>query len=322
MKKIWIILCAVCFVMVGCNIEEPDMKGETVFCPNESTLTEDVFSEQKETEELSETVPQAKETIGGQENSSPIGGHVPCVHSVLYRDYELGFSYHSIGGAFIQYVGINAFDEWTVAAGQEKRAAYERGEASCPYITIVEFVEYFDIPRDVFEILMLDSLYYDDYNVDVIYQGAEASEKYYIRERLQEALAREILLNMKITLGVYVETNHAEERAMWIEKKKADDWYMTEKLAICLSKTTEDLSSYVPFVGRLNQYSIPELVSVFNIPREVVEEAYAKSVAPDFKGMFDIDALYSSTKASTDYKTMNPLDIDMQYIIYPENSEK
>ena len=117
---------------------------------NEIGETETVETETIETESV-ETDPATKETSGEYENPTSIGGYVPCVHSVLTKSGRvLCSSYHTVPGEFIDYVGTEAFDEWTTVGVEEKRAAYERGEASCRYKTIVEFVEYFDIPREDF----------------------------------------------------------------------------------------------------------------------------------------------------------------------------
>ena len=87
--------------------KEPDESS------GEAMETVDLNSGASETD-ITETEPSSKETSGEYENPPSMGGHVPCVHSVLTDGgYELGFSYHTIGGEFIQYVGTEAFDEWT-----------------------------------------------------------------------------------------------------------------------------------------------------------------------------------------------------------------
>ena len=321
MKKIWIILCAVCFVMVGCNIEVPDFTDENDLHQNETSLSEIMTSNPAESGEIDNEVSLAGgETISGDKEPIGIGGGGKgCIHDTFLGVYRC-YSYHNFDSILIGYVGAEAFEAWRIEAEPEKKAAFERGEVSCPFISIVDYKNYFDVPEIVFE--LADTGYpTTDYNIDAIFSGEKAAEEYYTSERLQILEERWVLYHMKLHLASYAE-NQKTEYAAWINKKNTTGWW-GEKAIEKINKTREDIPAVLTgFTGAMSQYSIPELVSAFNIPREVVEEAYAKSVAPDFKGMFDIDALYSSTKASTDYKTMNPLDIDMQYIIYPENSEK
>jgi len=87
------------------------------------------------------------------------GGSSRCKHTVMAGYNDIDFAYHSFPGALISYVGSDKFDEWIGFYENNKevlRAEYNEGKRDCPYgISIVDFVEYFEIPREV-----LKSLFY------------------------------------------------------------------------------------------------------------------------------------------------------------------
>ena len=109
--------------------------------------------------------------------------------------------YITFPGALIRYVGSDRFDEWIRFYENNKevfRTEYNEGKRDCPYgSSIVDFVEYFEIPREVFEILILSNGLGYDFNIDAIYAGKEAAEEYYSSDRTQLCLAKAIIFSIK-----------------------------------------------------------------------------------------------------------------------------
>ena len=328
MKKTWIILLIVSLLITSCSKVMPDLTNESHDSfEDKAVLDEIILDETEETYMMSETKPVETENTQKHTESVSIGGHTPCVHSVMFNDLEIDFTYHSLG-PFISYVGQDSFREWCSIAEPQKKAAFERGEASCPYTTVVELVEYFDIPQEDFTLLILNAPEYIDYNVDVIYAGTDVAEEYYTRERTQDAAARQVLHCMKLELTQYVIDNKPEAYNAWVKEKNADGWFGSELFKNNLTKLTDInknisniLTASTEFKGtNISQFSIAEMISAFNIPREVVDMAYLNNKKfAGFEGTIDIDTLFTANMDTSCFKTLNPIDIDMQYFTYTES---
>lgn len=244
-----------------------------------------------------------------------IGGSLECVHTVYDR------SYHQIDGHLIEYVvriyGQEAYDNWGVERRKEINLAPDESFDYCSNFTIVDYVEDFNIPREVFEALndnYLSCRY--DYNLDAIYAGKEVAEAYYRSDRSQVVLERKFLRNIKGQLKLYVETQDAEAITNWINEKNATEWGFSEATRSHIEIPGYGYSD--EFRGGYSQYSIKEFIDYFDIPRDVVEEIYLRCWNPALEGELDIDALFEADNGSNDSDRTDkkPLDIDRSYIVY------
>lgn len=219
------------------------------------------------------------ETPAEAPNEAPIDtpnidvGSSRCKHTVMAGYNDIDFAYHSFPGALISYVGSDRFDEWIGFYENNKevfRTEYNEGKRDCPYgISIVDFVEYFEIPREVFEILILSNGLGYDFNIDAIYAGKEAAEEYYSSDRTQLCLAKAIIFSIKRGFPHYMYTIGATaSETEWRESKLENGWYGT----VLLEKVTEQYeaenkdTSKLPDAPPLD-YSLTEYVHTFDIPR-------------------------------------------------------
>ncbi len=99
-----------------------------------------------------------------------------CRHMIVRDGVVVDNSYHTISDELILYVGKE-----NAAAYFAKKNAENATTTKCTTVSIVDFVEYFNIPKDVFRNLTSSSNL--DYNTDAIYQGTAAAESYYTSDR-------------------------------------------------------------------------------------------------------------------------------------------
>ena len=318
MKKYFIALLIIALLMTSCSVVNtpPDVPDET---PTEAPTEVPTEAPTEDTTEAPTDAPI------DNPNNGVVGGFVPCVHNVLTETgSEIDSSYHSLSTTLIEYVGEENYNNWLEVAQKEKKAAYERGEASCPWLSIVEFVEYFDVPREILEMSNATQHPTVDHNIDIIYAGEEAAEKYYTRERYQEAALKHLIAILRADLGHDLYKNRYDEFDAWQTEKNKNGWYAAEVLT-ALSKKLEaekrDLkiptSSTELFVANQSNISFVELIKYFEIPRETVEQTYSKyENYKGFEGKLDLDALYAAEFDEEYFRTTSPIEIDMQFFTY------
>ena len=324
MKRIVLILLSVtmCFQFIACDKAVTDDYDDNYEPQQELTPDGD------ESCESTNANISVRETDDEKTDSTGIGGATYCIHTVVHNGVDYDHSYHSIDSTLINYVnyqfGDDAFDTWVKEKRVEIVPAPNDNYKSCTNVTIVDLVEDFSIPREVFEALNDNYLAAGyDYNLDTIYAGKDVAEVYYTSDRLQTVLEKEVLRFFKGKLVLYVNEQDHNAFNSWVESKKSTEWGFSEA-----TKSHKEIAGFGysdEFKGRQCQYSYAELIHTFNIPKEVVEEAFAAvSQNPAFKGKLNIDALYSGIKsgsaiASADGTPKNPNDIDRSFIDYPSN---
>lgn len=241
------------------------------------------------------SVPAADEVIPAQ---PAVGGSTSCIHTQFYKEEELDSSYHSIDGLLIQYVGAERFRSWVAQREAEKEPS---GECPFEHITIVRFVEDFQIPREVFEFLCDNALGLTyDYDPDAIYGGAEKAERYYTSDRLQPLLEKRLLRLFKSKLLAYVRSAGADAFSAWLEAVNRTEWGSS-----ALSRTHTELPGYGftdEFRGNPCQVSCRKLITAFRIPRWTAEQLLAESRAAykDCARTIDLGLLYSDTDPAAD----------------------
>ena len=329
MKKILIALLALLMLLTSCNTvhvpsNTPDETDPPLIEPNVSdnppSSTPEIPADG--TDEVQNIPP----------TTSSVGGFVPCIHAVMDKNLDMDFAYHTFAGPLIAYVGSDAFYAWKQdrdANKQAAREAYECGEANCPYVsTIVDFVNDFNISREVFELLITNVRENIDYNVDAIYAGKDAAEKYYTSERSMEAISRNLLYYVKGEIAYSVRNSQTDAFESWTAEKSVNGWYGSELYAASVKKLKNEKrdTSILPedvtvFTGtNIAQFSITELVHTFDIPRNTIENIFNTYIEGwEFSGTVDIDAMLAADWDAEYYKTTRPLDIDMQYFTFEEN---
>ena len=338
MKKYFIVLLIIALLITSCgvvntptNIPDETPTETPTEAPTETpteapTETPTEAPAETPTEAPAETPTEAPTETPTVVNPLPSGGFAPCIHAVMSGSLNVDFAYHTIPGVFISYVGWDRFNEWYESYEDNKelfREEYNAGKRDCPYdMTIVDFVEYFDIPREVFEIILLSVANGYDYNVDVIYAGKEAAEEYYSSDRTQLCLAKETIDSIKADLRNYTRG----DRIGWADSKVENGWYGT----MLLEKATKKFEAEKRDMSKLptadqakfttnsrSTYSLTEIIHAFDIPREKISELYTKySKNYGYKGRFDLDALYAAEFDEEYFKTTSPLEIDMQFFTY------
>ena len=244
-----------------------------------------------------------------------------CIHDVVSYHIPGGFeydgSYHAISGDLIQQVGFNEFDAWTKITNDNLELS-----------NIVEFVKYFEFDKLLFQSLIntKTSLYYRfDYNIDVIYsEDTYLIEKYYTSgmDRIGDIITKKYLLIFKNQLYNYLLNEHKDEFNKWVnEKNLNNDWKYCE-----LSDLT-----VVNFDGNIRQWSISEVVTTFNIPKEVVEKVKNETEqAVSASCTFDIELLYNENKrveienellSSTEFSSIDPVLYDNKFIDFDNNKQ-
>ncbi len=283
-----VIVFAICFA--GCDRSAPDAVG---------------------TDSLPETAPVTDAPVTDAPLTE-LGGSTACIHTLMYGEDELDTSYHSIDSTLIQYVGADRFNEWIAQREAEKTVGGE-----CPYahITIVRFVEDFQIPRDVFAFLCDNALNLQyDYNLDAIYAGEEAAARYYTGDRLQTILEKRLIRLFKSKLLEYARTRDAAAVTAWIEATNRTEWGFSKA-----TRSHTELPGYGftdEFRGNLNQVSCRTLISAFDIPRAAAEEMLHEACAA-YAGCarsMDLDALYSAAMEDATQSGQTPYENDMTFL--------
>lgn len=322
-KRIMLIILSVvvCFQFIACERSAPNDSDNNDQQPQLTSYTDESCEPMEEAINTCESDNKVSNDMG-------IGGATYCIHTVVHNGVDYDHSYHSIDSTLINYVnyqfGDDAFDTWVKEKRVEIVPAPNDNYKSCTNVTIVDLVEDFSIPREVFEALNDNYLAAGyDYNLDAIYAGKDVAEVYYTSDRLQTVLEKEVLRFFKGKLVLYVNEQDHNTFNSWVESKKSTEWGFSEA-----TKSHKEIAGFGysdEFKGRQCQYSYAELIHTFNIPKEVVEDAFAAvSQNPAFKGKLNIDALYSGIKSGSaishsDGTAKRPEDIDRSFIDYPSN---
>jgi len=250
-----------------------------------------------------------------------IGGSEYCDHDVVYNYGVQDGSFHSIPGNLIEYVGQDKFYKWVEEKNSESTDTNNDEKSGCTAaITIVNFVNDFNIPRRDFEVINDNFLAdYYDYNLDAIYAGKEEAEAYYLSDRSQIIMEKRFIRFFKSQLRLYVENQDAEAVPNWIKEKNATEWGFSEATRSHIEIPGSGYSD--EFRGGYSQYSIKEFIDHFDIPRDVVEEIYLRCRNPALEGELDIEALFSTESSDSgsndsDRTDKKPLDIDRSYMVY------
>ena len=288
--------------------EHPDMYSESpTGAPTEAPI-----------EDPTGTPADEPESSTSNQNVDAVGGSKYCDHDVVYNYGAQDRSFHSFDGILINYVGQDEFYKW-IEKKTEDMLALNEGKYKRCFVSIVDFVEDFNIPRRDFEAINDNflALAYD-YNLDAIYAGKEVAEAYYLSDRSQIIMEKRVIRRFKVLLMLYVENQDATAVTNWIEKKNSTEWGFSEATRSHIEIPGCGYSD--EFRGGYTQYSFKEFIDYFNIPRDVVEEIYLQCQNPALEGKLNIDALYAA-KCDEDYfKTTNPLEIDMQFFTYEGNN--
>ena len=272
---------------------------------------------------IPEIVSEALPAVNNETDSNEAIGGLDdlCIHYVVSNHIPGGFeydgSYHSISGDLINQIDNDKYNEWRKITNDDLES-----------FNIVGFVEYFNFDKLLFQTIVntrASTYYWTDYNIDVIYSGdAALIEKYYTSgmERIGDILKRNYLLFFKDQLFAYLLNERSDEFNEWVKKKNSnDDWKYCE------------LSELIPvnFDGNIRQWSIAEVVTAFNIPKDDVEKAKnlaEKSVSAAFT--FDIELLYDENKraeienellGSTEFSSIDPVLYDNKFIDFDNNKQ-
>lgn len=309
MKKYILVLLALVLVLTGCSSVKSNSLDDTNPMLGNSQVGE---IPQEITSNPSANVDQMNENMNNN-----VGGATSCIHSVVHDGIEFDFSYHTIPGNLIQYVGDKEFDEWIETKESEIQELYDDGTAICPFTTIVDFVNKFNIPREVFEALndnYFSSIY--DYNLDAIYAGEEEAETYYTSERLQHILEKRTIRLMKMDLRTYVKQEDSNAITEWCAKKNATDWVFSDTTRTTVELNRSGISS--EFEALYSQYSLAEFINEFDIPSSVVAASFDKWKHPDYTGTLNIEALCSIDDVAL-FTAVDPFEIDKNFIIREES---
>jgi hypothetical protein len=236
-----------------------------------------------------------------------MGGGGSCRHNSAFHMFPIDV---------IDFVGSEAFHNWREFT-EIMNAQSNNPTCPIPYTNFVGFVRYFNISREQLQTLLDNSsLYYlrNDFghDLDIVFGGDDALiEEFYTSAHLREheiqqyhfiSILKSILLN-------YVEDNHQEQFSSWVsEVNAANNWQFSPY-------NTE-------FTADIRQWSIPELIHTFDIPRSVVEQEI-RWINNINRLMFtlDLDAIYTpghmeqlmsiaSFSVNLDSDTAQPLAID------------
>ena len=112
MKKYILVLLALVLVLTGCSSVKSNSLDDTNPMLGNSQVGE---IPQEITSNPSANVDQMNENMNNN-----VGGATSCIHSVVHDGIEFDFSYHTIPGNLIQYVGDKEFDEWIETKESEK----------------------------------------------------------------------------------------------------------------------------------------------------------------------------------------------------------
>ncbi len=216
-------------------------------------------------------------------SESGVGGNLPpCEHCVILENGTIiDASYHQFSGKLIEYIGYEAFQEWT--------ENYSDPED----INILTYIKDNDVPREYIDEInsMYGSVYYFyDYNTEALY--GDDAEGYYTSDRVEETLMRAYLLNFKSGLSA------------WIKKSNSYEDWIAAKDSVSLSRNS------TTFDGDMRRWSISEVISDFNISRDVIADlAERASVSTMGLCEIDIDALYDLSVIEMESSGVNGVDL-------------
>jgi hypothetical protein len=191
------------------------------------------------------------------EEELSLGGYHECRHQS---------SFHSFPWQLLDLIEMEAFYSWLA----DMRAMDDSiSDPTCltPHVNIVNFVRHFDISREDFQtILDNDPIYYVrhhfGHDLDVLFSGDDALiEQFYTTGHLRrhEVQQYEFMWMLKNSLFYYAESNHPVQLDNWIDSKNtANNWQFSPY-------NTE-------FTASIRQWSIPDIIHTFNIPRSFVEQ--------------------------------------------------
>lgn len=321
MRKISIFLIAFLLVsqLVACdariNDSNPSIYNDFI---NNETDTHELNCDDRNDDSVIDKS-DASESSTPNQNVDNVGGSKYCDHDVVYNGGVQDGSFHSIPGNLIEYVGQDEFNKWVEKKTEDMLASNEGKYDSC-FVSIVDFVNDFNIPRCDFEVINDNFLAdYYDYNLDAIYAGKEEAEAYYLSDRSQIIMEKRFVRFFKSQLRLYVENQDAVAVQNWIKDKNSTAWGFSEATR---SHTDIPGCGYSDeFRGGYSQYSIKEFIDYFDIPRDVVEEIYLRCRNPALEGELDIDALFSTESSDrgandSDRTDKKPLEVDRSYMVY------
>ena len=189
-----------------------------------------------------------------------IGGPSYCPHSLKSNGIDIEDSYHEISGTLIQYIGEEKSNEW-----------FTRYNNNFEMYNIEQFVNDFDIPRDIFEFLYFyDGVtkYNIDYNIEAIYN--KKCDEYYNENNFDE---RYSLFNinyytscLKSNLLDYIKQNQADHFSAWVEKlNKTGEW--------CHASVPDGLpEGFMVFTGQIGRWNISEFIDEFQISDNILRQ--------------------------------------------------
>ena len=136
-------------------------------------------------------------------------------------------------------------------------------------------------------------------------------------DRIGDIITKQYLMCFKGVLYNYLLHERTDEFNEWVKERNSnDDWKYCE-----LSE-----SITVNFDGNMCQWSIAEVVTAFNIPKEVVEKAKnTAEQAVSAACTFDIELLYDENKrggiekellSSTDFPNIDPILYDIRFVSF------
>ena len=239
-------------------------------------------------------------------------GSNECIHN------RCGNTYHYFRPYIIDYIGNEVFFEW-VKNVEKLCVEQATPECSIPLSNIVQLIRDLNISREEMEMLArYTDLYYEDYNLDVIYSNDDKLiEQYYTTPswEKEEFVAKVIASGFKVCLQEYVVFGEIgnlksdpdfELWDSWIVEKyqKKHEMLLTnnkEKIYMGEAKIKgEFIDVYLgDFTGNSNsQWSIAELVRNFDIPKEKFINLYTWSRKYDEykKFQYNIDLLYNDQR--------------------------
>lgn len=274
--------------------------------------------------------PYANDTNSGnalvsssQQDTPSVGGNTTCIHSILSpQGDEIDCSFHTIPGELIGYVGKKNFTMWLTKCNSNKEENLDT-DCTSRHLTIADFIDHFDIPRDIFEAINDNYLFSkNDYNLDVLYSGDTAIiESYYTSDRTAIFMEKQFILLVKARLNQDITQ---EERQAWIKTKSGTEWGFSN--ATTNHTVIRGIGYSDTFSAQPDQYSLPEIISHFQISQSelmtAIEWAHYALGWYDYTlntaALFPASPPISSSKVTIS-TSERPYSIDSSYLI-PMNS--
>ncbi len=277
------------FTLVSCSSETENTDTIEVknFTPLINSSEESIISDY----EVSEPVDEERTPDNSVNEDIPVmdsvgvGNGLPyCEHCVVLENGTIiDVSYHQFSSELIEYIGYDAFQNWT--------EQYSDPED----LNIVNYIKDNNVPReyiDEINTLYGSVYYYYDYNTDALY--SDNAEEYYTSDRVKETLMRAYLLNFKSGLWSQIRDSAGYEE--WVIAK-AD-----------ITKNIEDS----PFNGDMRRWSISEVISYFDISRDVITDL-ADRASKSTMGVceIDVDMLYNVVNSNEEISVVDRIDTEI-----------